>query len=87
VAECERAPLGDRRGLAYVTVDGQEVNTLVRNGYGCVLFIPPSGASREEEFSALELDARNAPRGLWTAGSAMLPPACTPPARARVAAS
>jgi len=66
------------RTLAYVTVDGQEVNTLiVRNGYGCVLFIPPNGAAREEEFNALELDAKNARRGLWTMCSGMLPPACT----------
>ncbi len=66
------------RTLAYVSVDGQEVNTLlVRNGFACVLFIPPNGATREEEFNALELDAKNARRGLWTACSAMLPPACT----------
>jgi micrococcal nuclease len=65
------------RSLAYVTVDGEEINTLlVRNGYACVLFIPPNGQSRVDEFNALQLDAKNARRGLWSACSP-LPPACT----------
>lgn len=65
------------RTLAYVTVDGQEVNTLlVQRGYACVLYIPPNGASRVDEFNALELDAKNAKRGLWSACNP-LPPACT----------
>jgi micrococcal nuclease len=65
------------RSLAYVTVDGEEMNSLlVRNGYACVLFIAPNGESRREEFEALELDAKNARRGLWSACSP-LPPACT----------
>jgi micrococcal nuclease len=65
------------RSLAYVTVDGEEINSLlVRNGYACVLFIAPNGESRREEFEALELDAKNARRGLWSACSP-LPPACT----------
>jgi micrococcal nuclease len=65
------------RTLAYVTVDGQEVNTLlVQRGYACVLFIEPNGASRVDEFNALELDAKNARRGLWSMCNP-LPPACT----------
>ena len=65
------------RSLAYVTVDGIDVNArLVMNGYACVLFIPPNGASRVDEFNALELDAKNARRGLWSACTP-LPPACT----------
>ncbi|HEX5063807.1 MAG TPA: thermonuclease family protein [Kofleriaceae bacterium] len=65
------------RTLAYVTVDGQEVNSLlVRNGFACVLYIPPNGQSRVEEFNALQLDAKTARRGLWSACNP-LPPACT----------
>jgi len=65
------------RTLAYVTVDGQEVNTLlVQRGYACVLYIPPDGESRVEEFRNLQLDAKNARRGLWGACDP-LPPACT----------
>jgi micrococcal nuclease len=65
------------RSLAYVTVDGEEINSLlVRNGYACVLFIAPDGAARVDEFNALQLDAKNARRGLWSACNP-LPPACT----------
>jgi micrococcal nuclease len=65
------------RTLAYVSVDGQEVNTLlVQRGYACVLFIAPNGASRLDEFNMLELDAKNARRGLWSMCNP-LPPACT----------
>jgi micrococcal nuclease len=65
------------RSLAYVSIDGQEVNSLlIRNGYACVLFIAPNGESRRAEFEALQLDAKNAGRGLWSACSP-LPPACT----------
>lgn len=56
------------RTLAYVTVAGQEVNTLlVERGYACVLHIPPNGDDRAEEFGALEDAARAANRGLWGA--------------------
>jgi micrococcal nuclease len=65
------------RTLAYVLVDGQEVNTLlISRGYGCVLQIPPNGEDRVDEFRALQLDAKNAGRGLWSACTP-LPPACT----------
>lgn len=64
------------RTLAYVTVDGQEVNTLlIQRGYGCVLHIPPAGDSRVEEFEALQLDAERANRGLWGTCDP-LPPGC-----------
>jgi micrococcal nuclease len=54
------------RALAYVTVDGQEVNTLlIERGYGCVLHIPPNGDDRADEFDVLEDAARIAKRGLW----------------------
>jgi micrococcal nuclease len=56
------------RTLAYVTVDGQDVNRLlVERGYACVLHIPPDGDTRAAEFQALESAARTARRGLWGA--------------------
>ncbi len=56
------------RTLAYVTVGGQEVNTLlVERGYACVLHIPPNGDDRLQEFKALETEAKAALRGLWGA--------------------
>lgn len=59
------------RTLAYVTVDDEEVNTLiVERGFGCVLHIPPNGDDRADEFDALEQAARSGNRGLWGA--------CTP---------
>lgn len=65
--ECE-----DRFGrlLAYVTVGGVEVNTLlVERGFGCVLHIPPDGDDRVDEFKALEDQAKAAMKGLWGACS------------------
>ncbi|MFZ5890546.1 MAG: thermonuclease family protein [Myxococcota bacterium] len=67
------SPCADRYGrlLAYVSLDGVEVNTwLVRGGYACVLHIPPSGNDRAAEFEALEQDAKRAGRGLWSACAA-----------------
>ena len=56
------------RLLAYVSVDGTEVNSLmVERGYACVLHIPPDGDSRADEFEQLQADARAAGRGLWGA--------------------
>jgi micrococcal nuclease len=60
----------DRFGrlLAYVSVDGAEINpVIVERGYGCVLHIPPNGDAREREFDELELRARTLGRGLWAA--------------------
>ena len=54
------------RLLAYVTVDGTEVNSLlVEQGYACVLHIPPNGDDRADAFAALEADARAHRRGMW----------------------
>jgi micrococcal nuclease len=56
------------RTLAYVSVGGMEVNTLlVERGFACVLHIPPNGDDREAEFKALEDEAQAANRGLWAA--------------------
>ena len=60
----------DRYGrlLAYVAVDGREINALlVERGYACVLYLPPAGTSRHEAFEALEAAARAQHRGLWAA--------------------
>lgn len=60
----------DRFGrlLAYVSVDGVEVNRLlVEQGYGCVYFLAPAGESREAEFRAWQSQAIQARRGLWGA--------------------
>jgi micrococcal nuclease len=65
------------RTLAYVTVDGQEVNRLIiQRGFGCVLHISPDGDSRVDEFKAYQVEAKSANRGLWGACNP-LPPACT----------
>ncbi|MBA3394414.1 MAG: thermonuclease family protein [Deltaproteobacteria bacterium] len=54
------------RTLAWVTVDGMEVNTaLVERGFACVLHISPNGDDRVQEFNSLEQSARLAKRGLW----------------------
>jgi micrococcal nuclease len=59
------------RTLAYVSVDGQEVNSLlIERGYACLLHIPPNGAERLTEFKALESAAKANNAGLWGA--------CTP---------
>jgi micrococcal nuclease len=63
--ECE-----DRFGrtLAYVSVDGLEVSSLMlERGYACVMHVPPNGNDRAGELRALEAAARAARRGLWGA--------------------
>ena len=60
----------DRYGrlLAYVTVDGREINSLlVERGYACVLYLPPAGTSRHVAVERLEAEARAQHRGLWAA--------------------
>lgn len=58
------------RTLAYVSVSGQEVNSLmIERGYACLLHIAPNGDDRLTEFKALETAAKNANRGLWGACS------------------
>ena len=65
--DVERTDRYDRL-LAYVSVQGREVNTLlVERGYACVLHIPPNGNDREDEFESLEATARAENRGLWGA--------------------
>ena len=58
----------DRFGrlLAWITVDGQDVNRLlVERGYACTLYIPPNGADRRIEFETLQAQAEAAGRGMW----------------------
>jgi len=58
------------RTLAYVSVGGQEVNSLlIERGYACLLHIAPNGDDRLAEFKALETSAKQANRGLWGACS------------------
>ncbi len=58
------------RTLAYVSVDGQEVNSLLlERGYACLLHIPPNGDARLAELEALETAAKRENRGLWGACS------------------
>jgi len=60
------------RTLAYVTVDGQDVNRLlIERGYACVLHIPPDGDARAGELEAVQSAARAAGRGLWGACAAV----------------
>lgn len=56
------------RLLAYVEAPDGEVNTLlVERGYACVLYLPPNGEERADEFMNLELEARQSGEGLWGA--------------------
>ena len=56
------------RLLAWVSLDGREVNSLlVERGYACVLYIAPSGADRLDGMEALEAAAKAAKKGMWDA--------------------
>jgi micrococcal nuclease len=56
------------RLLAFVETPDGEVNTLlVSRGYACVLYIPPNGSDRHDEFMDLELTARQSHEGMWGA--------------------
>lgn len=56
------------RTLAYVSVAGQEVNTLlIQRGFACLLHISPDGDARAAEFKGYADDAKAAKRGLWGA--------------------
>lgn len=56
------------RTLAYVTVDGMEINRLIlERGFGCLLHIPPNGDDRLDEFKMLEQTAKLSMKGLWGA--------------------
>lgn len=54
------------RTLAYVKAGSVDVNAeLVKRGYACFLYIPPSGGDREEEFATYESEARTERLGMW----------------------
>jgi micrococcal nuclease len=56
------------RLLAYVSVDGVEVNRkLLEDGYACLLHIPPNGDDRYLEYQALEDAAKQADLAMWGA--------------------
>lgn len=56
------------RLLAYVEVDGREINLLiVERGLACVLWIPPDGEDRREAFTVAEAAAKQQRVGLWGA--------------------
>ena len=64
----DEAACTDRYGrtLAYVSVDGVELNSqLLEGGFACLLFIPPGGEARRTALATLEAEARRAGAGLW----------------------
>jgi len=66
----DEAACEDRYGrlLAYVRVDGREINALlVERGYACVLYIPPAGEDRRVEFTDAETLAKAQDTGMWGA--------------------
>lgn len=56
------------RLLAYVETGDGEINTLlVERGFACVLYIPPNGSARHDDFMDLEAEARESREGMWGA--------------------
>ena len=56
------------RLLAYVSVDGVEVNrALLENGHACLLYIPPNGNDKVAEYQTLETAAREQGLAMWGA--------------------
>jgi micrococcal nuclease len=54
------------RWLAYVFVDGVEVNSEeVKQGFACEYYFPPDGMSREQEFNDYQSVAKTNRTGLW----------------------
>lgn len=54
------------RLLAYVYVDDICVNEeMIKQGYGCVFYIPPDGQSRVDEYREMEQKAISRGAGLW----------------------
>ena len=54
------------RLLAYVYVGNLCVNEeIIKQGYGCVYFIPPDGEARVDEYRKLEQKAISSGAGLW----------------------
>jgi micrococcal nuclease len=70
----DEASCTDRFGrtLAYVTVDGVELNTeLAKRGLACFLYVKPGGDARQEEFATYEAEAKTNRTGMWGACSAI----------------
>ncbi|MFT3710188.1 MAG: thermonuclease family protein [Archangium sp.] len=70
----DEASCTDRYGrtLAYVKVDGVELNTeLAKRGLACFLFIKPGGSARQEEFSTYVSEAQTNRTGMWGACSSI----------------
>lgn len=66
----DEAACTDRFGrtLAYVTVDGVELNKeLATRGLACFLFLKPGGSARQEEFATYEAEAKTTRVGMWGA--------------------
>lgn len=66
----DEASCTDRFGrtLAYVTVDGVELNAeLAKRGLACFLFVKPGGEARQEEFATWESEAQTNRVGMWGA--------------------
>lgn len=56
------------RLLAYVSVDGVEVNrALLEQGQACLTYFPPDGEDRVFEYQQLESAAKQANLGMWGA--------------------
>jgi len=56
------------RTLAYVSVDGVDVNKdLAQGGFACLLYLPPAGESRHTEFDGYVSEAQTNRAGLWGA--------------------
>jgi micrococcal nuclease len=54
------------RTLAYVKVNGDELNTeLAKQGYACFLYVSPGGEARTDEFSTYESEAKTNRVGMW----------------------
>lgn len=54
------------RTLAYVKVDGAELNTqLAQQGYACFLYVKPGGEARQDEFATYEAEAKTNRTGMW----------------------
>jgi micrococcal nuclease len=58
------------RLLAYVSLEGRDVNRLLlERGYACVLYIPPAGSERKDDYEAAQSLAKSEKRGHWGACS------------------
>ncbi len=56
------------RTLAYVSVDGVEINTaLAQQGLACFLYIAPGGKARSDELKGYVVEAQTNRTGMWGA--------------------